>query len=544
MPARVPEVTKEGVIQSWLEGSTFREIANKNGISEGTVNNIIAEKKRQHGSDQLNFYRDLGVAMNKSELGVQQCADGHRCAMIFRNLGVDQTAIEGFIARLWKHWASRAIDPEKLAQQIDELHYFFERNEGVDIHASVSKVFERIRMAQEDLRRLQIETHAVESKKRESEEELCRIRSEMSDLEFELGLTKDIKQKLKADGFETNEFVHCIDWAHIVKGSGYSVHEITERLGAMAVLEGSVVKLRAQQTYEQARYQQLIHENTDLKEINSRYSLRLRELVSLDQMGFGFSQFKRLYNTLNEIAEAKGLSTDENAAVTWFFKYLEDYFYDFVDMEKTVQDRRAEISSLNMQRDIQLVALNLTPEVGKAIGSLLNAGIKKDVIKQVLKVIEQNRLCIPKKSPESNNGSSPSDSSKLASSGSNSEQDREISGSPSSVREDTETSWATIVFKAEDGARPNFGPNAFPDLSQDKKLPYEDEREDSVSRNTIKQGDLKSADRNGRRVEARHSRPQFALNAILNSVEDVRRKADIARRKRRKSLAMPLRTKQ
>jgi hypothetical protein len=61
MPARIPEVTREGVIDSWLSGDSRRVTAIKYGISEGAVSNIAKEFRSQQGPERANLLRALSV---------------------------------------------------------------------------------------------------------------------------------------------------------------------------------------------------------------------------------------------------------------------------------------------------------------------------------------------------------------------------------------------------------------------------------------------------------------------------------------------------
>lgn len=515
MPARVAEIIREGVIQSWLGGSSFREIAIKHDISEGSVCNIIAEKKNQHGSDQLDFYRDLGVAMYKSGLTVHQGADGHRTAMILRNLGVDEAAFEGFISRLWKHYVNAGLGPENLTKQIDELHYFLERNQNLNGSASIPQICEKLNVKQAQEKRLQNEITDLESKKYDSQKELTEIRSQKLYVEAELGLTTEIKEKLEANRLQIDDIPRCIDLVARVKECGYSLDEITERFSTMVGLEDSLVNLRIQETEEGTRNDRLVQENTKLNEVNSRYSQRLRDLVFLEEMGFGLPEFKQLHCILHEITEACGLPTKENAAVKWFFEHLQDRYYDYLDLEKAVQERRSEIANLKTQRDHQLLALNVTPDVGKVVDSLLRTRIKRGDIEAILKLIEQNRLSHAETLPVNNNSSSSlSSNSKPGSSDSNSEQDRENSRNPRSAKEIAENCSAGKVVENGDVALSDLDPQAFRDGSQNGYLLAEDTFSSSCKY-------LKQEGKQGGREEEKPSRFQSADFTSSNQKQDI-----------------------
>jgi hypothetical protein len=109
-------------------------------------------------------------------------------------------------------------------------------------------------------------------------------------------------------------------------------------------------------------------------------------------MGFGLSEFKRLRYLIEEIAEALGVPMEENAAVGWFFQSLLEHYYDYIDLGKTVQELKSKIQGLQMLRDHQLVALDLTPDVKKEVDSLVKIGVKKGDIERFVNLIRQEWL--------------------------------------------------------------------------------------------------------------------------------------------------------
>jgi hypothetical protein len=388
MPARIPDSVREGVIQSWLDGLSFDSISIRHAISEGSVCNIVAEKKHQYGSDELDFYRDLGIAMNRSGLTVQQCADGHRISMMMRRLGIDEVAFERFIEKLSKHYLDAGLGPENLAKQIDELFYFLEQNHSLSGTASIPQICDKISRKQAEEKRLQNKITDLESEKCNLERELNVIRSRTLSAESDLGLTTELKEKLKVNRLESNDLPYCIDLAAVVKTSGYSLQEMAARFSTMAELENLVVNLRVKMTDEGKMHDQLTQENTVLKETNFKHSQKLREIALLDEMGFGLSEFKQLHGLLNEIAEAHGLATEQKAAMRLYFENFQRNYYDYLDLGKSVRERRSELANLKEQRDLQLLALKLTPDVKKVMDSLISIGIKKDDFNEILKFIE------------------------------------------------------------------------------------------------------------------------------------------------------------
>ena len=183
MPARVPQIIKEEVFQSWLGGSFRRQTAAKCGVSEGSVSNILAEKKLEFGSDQLNSLRDLSIAMSRSGLSVQQCADGHRVAMTMRNMGVDEEHFGEFIEKLSSLRIDAGLSPQNLANQIDELCYFREENQSPNGVISIPQIFQTLNTLKAEVSKNLQTIASMESKKSDLESAISSIQHQKAAVE-------------------------------------------------------------------------------------------------------------------------------------------------------------------------------------------------------------------------------------------------------------------------------------------------------------------------------------------------------------------------
>ena len=65
MPSRLPENYKSLVIQAWLSGEQRDKIAADNGISAGSVTNIVNEWRAALGFPTADALRELGVTLRK-----------------------------------------------------------------------------------------------------------------------------------------------------------------------------------------------------------------------------------------------------------------------------------------------------------------------------------------------------------------------------------------------------------------------------------------------------------------------------------------------
>lgn len=79
---------KESVINGFLNGKSFAEIANENTIAKGSVHNIIREWINHIGVPDIDELRGFSVIVRKSGINIKQCAQGFRFFQILANFGI------------------------------------------------------------------------------------------------------------------------------------------------------------------------------------------------------------------------------------------------------------------------------------------------------------------------------------------------------------------------------------------------------------------------------------------------------------------------
>src|SRR5918995_2248078 len=131
MPARLPENIRKGVVNSYLLGDPTRVTATKNGISEGSVCNILEEYTQAVGIELADMLRSLAIVLSKTGLTAAQCAQGHRIMMILKRMGAsDQCKYEQFLSEISNRYVEAGLDPAHLFERVNELHFFLEKNRG------------------------------------------------------------------------------------------------------------------------------------------------------------------------------------------------------------------------------------------------------------------------------------------------------------------------------------------------------------------------------------------------------------------------------
>ena len=344
MPARIPTEIKDSVVQSWLCGLTRRPNARKHGVSEGSVDNCVNGWMVQRGPDgEYDRVRALAIAFSKTGLSVQQCADGHRVAMIMKNMGVAADDYESFISKLWKRHIASGSSPDILIEQINQLYFFLENNQNhLGITTSLSELLEIIKTKIDTIKEL-------ESKKQNLEETNQKLFTQKEGVEAELQWDSQLKEKLDKNGLKKEDVSKFVKATLLMKERGYNIFEIIEKFSEFEEIGDACAFIQLKEGEARIRHDQLTNENKALEVGISQNSLKLRELDTLRALGFGHDEFRILRNIITEVGEVIGLIG--NDAVKSFFDDLRNYYYDYVRLRESISKLKAEKARLNAGAD-------------------------------------------------------------------------------------------------------------------------------------------------------------------------------------------------
>ena len=345
MPARIPTEIKDSVVQSWLCGLTRRPNAVKHGVSEGSVDNFVNGWMVQRGPDgEYERVRALAIAFSKTGLSVQQCADGHRVAMIMKNMGVAADDYESFISKLWKRHIASGSSPDILIEQINQLYFFLENNQDhLGITTSLSELLEIIKSKHNTIKDL-------ESKKQNLEETNQKLFIQKEEVEAELKWDSQLNDMLDRNGFKKEDVSKFVNATLLMKEQGYNIFEIIEMFSKFEKIEEACISVQRKEVEARFRHGQLLMENQALEDRKSQNSLKLRELDSLRALGFGHYEFRILRDIITEVGEATGPIGED--AVKSFFEDLRNYYYDYVRLRESVSKLKAEKAQLSAGADM------------------------------------------------------------------------------------------------------------------------------------------------------------------------------------------------
>ena len=289
--------------------------------------------------DRYERLRALAVAISKTGLSVQDCAEGHRVAMIMKNIGVAEDEYESFISDLWKRYVASGLGPDTLVEQINQLYFFLENNQKhIGITTSLSQILETIKSKLDVIKDLESKKQSLEKMNRE-------LHTQKETVEAELNWDSELKEKLDNNGFKKKDVPKFVDAALLMKERGYDIFEIMERFSKFEEIEDARVSVEHKKVNAGLRHDQLLMENRDLEVQLSRNSLKLSDLVSLKALGFGLAEFRMLRDIITEVGEEIGVIGIE--AVKYFFEDFQKHYYEYVRLRKSVSELKAEKAQLN-----------------------------------------------------------------------------------------------------------------------------------------------------------------------------------------------------
>ncbi|MDQ6724046.1 MAG: hypothetical protein M3Z01_07265, partial [Thermoproteota archaeon] len=155
MPNTKPQLDISLVIQKHLEGKSMNQIANETGFSKGKVFYLINDWKKEITASDFDEVRKFVTLCTKSNMSVEQCAQGFRMTNILKNLGLQEgdddvvyvnevdkndtvnnqyNELSTFIQNIYLTCKNLGVTPSHLFSWIkDLLDFNFKSNSNIDI---------------------------------------------------------------------------------------------------------------------------------------------------------------------------------------------------------------------------------------------------------------------------------------------------------------------------------------------------------------------------------------------------------------------------
>ena len=201
MQPRVTRTSKSLVIVDWLRGLGRDPIADKQGLSTGTVTNIVREWSAGLEEGVADELREFAVALRKLGLTAPRCAVGARVAYMMSKIGLDEDDFYSFMSKTYDKCIKLGLQPERLSHDLNLLADLSESVPWDQIPAHIEKQIARKQQLEEEIQRL--ESMASDSKKRldtalENEAVTMKVLNEYSTFRTEMNKNRILMANLPA----------------------------------------------------------------------------------------------------------------------------------------------------------------------------------------------------------------------------------------------------------------------------------------------------------------------------------------------------------
>jgi vacuolar-type H+-ATPase subunit I/STV1 len=302
MPAKLPENFRSLVIQEWLKGTSRDEIAKNNGISAGTVTNLVEEWRHGLGLYAANELRDLAVTLKKVGITPAQCAIGFRVTMMMNRLGVAIDNFESFMNDIYDGCNAIGLSPQKFSSYLADLIEFSKTTPFSKISEFISQKIEEKKGLEQEIERLNDQIKKLKEEKSVSENHLNSALHNEIISTVELNSYSDLKKELLQYGLSIRaDLARFVRAVKEISQKGYDAKKIIKVFSDLNSAKDEYLSYQASIPDLKMKYDKLSQERSILEETMDYYNQRLILYDELQKMRFGRKELKQLYNTFNEL---------------------------------------------------------------------------------------------------------------------------------------------------------------------------------------------------------------------------------------------------
>jgi hypothetical protein len=356
MRSRLPDNYKSLVTQGWMKGEQRDKIAADNGLSAGSVTNIVNDFRAALGFPTADALRELGITLRRLGITPAQCASGFRIATLMHRIGVKEDGFESFMSDVYNCCKDIGLSPQNIAFHLADLLDFSKT-------VSLSKIPDYLKekttekgSLEEKIGKLkeQIETLQQQKKDAESLRDIALQDEKMTS--SGLKWYTDLREELRKYGIPIDDIQQFAKAMKEVKQLNYNIKYITTCLMDFQTFGTMQAKLQEDVRSLTITKHDLEEECDRLEEVVSIHSQTAEQVQELKKQGFSFKDLKQLSHTIKEIANANSIL--ETLAVKKFITDIEQQYDDKLGFETKIEKLKYEISDI--ERDKQIYAMVTT----------------------------------------------------------------------------------------------------------------------------------------------------------------------------------------
>ena len=376
MSSHYTRLLKDDIVSQWLNGKRRDTIAVENGLSTGSVSNIVREWEEKIGSLAADEVREFGITLRKSDLSPAQCAKGFRIANIIRDLGFAEDDVEEFLRDNYKMCINIGLQPDKIALHINELV-------GLTEKVPLDEISDHINRKRSMLEELNQELEIVSTQLKEARANLDKAFSKYNIDRSEARWTYWLKTELAERGLGFNNISALVNTIEDIHTFGFDARKIVSKFSEIEDLEIRTNALKTDISILQIEKAKEIRRLAILKQCSSMHMQALDVYGQLASMGFRLPELAILYNTIIELANENGFTV--STAVSKFIEDITTHYSSVSGFESRLEELKNEIEDTEFGMTMLRMSETELDNVTNSLRKLWARGISSEDIVNLAK---------------------------------------------------------------------------------------------------------------------------------------------------------------
>jgi hypothetical protein len=387
MPSRLPANYKSLVIQEWLNGEQRDKIAVDNGLSAGSVTNIVNEWRAALGFPTADALRELAVTLRRVGITAAQCALGSRIATIMLRIGVKEDSFESFILNVYNRCKDIGLSPQNIAFHLADMLEFSKT-------VSISKIPDYVKekttekgKLQEEIEKLKAQIETLREQKEDAELLRDTALEDGRVTSFRLKWYTNLSEDLRKYGIPVHDISKLVKLVNNIRQYDYDVEKVIDEFSNLERLRLQRKNLQETILSLENTIRSLEEQRSGLQVFVNKHNQLVNVYNHLDVMRFGLKELQFLYDTVKEIARENDIPPEE--AATKFLSDVERHYNIKLGFESKTESLRNEVNKLNQEQAALRIGLLSLPLIGPKLVKLTQSGVSEQDIINIAVVFEK-----------------------------------------------------------------------------------------------------------------------------------------------------------
>lgn len=369
---------KKGIIREWLSGKNRDIIAQENGVSTGTVSNIVGEWKRDVGSFEIDEVREFATTLRSVGLTPLQCARGFRILNILYYLGHSEDEVEHFVHNIYKTCKIICLLPDKIAAHIKELLSLTEKVPVSQLSDHIQANKTMLEESEQELKNVTVQLKETQSK---LDDVFAKYTSSLSDARYVYWLKKEISDL----GLEFNGITAFVNTVKDIQTLGFDAKNIISKCSEIKDLEARINTLKIMISEIQRDKTKEAVRLDMLKRISATHTQTIYVYEQLATMGLRLPELTTLVTTITEIARENGVS--ELMVVEKLMDDITKHYKFIIGFEGRIEELKNKAEDAGFDLAILRDSGSELDEEMGSLGKLWAMGIKTETIAELARVL-------------------------------------------------------------------------------------------------------------------------------------------------------------